>query len=178
MSEMLSRRSFLKGSVASGTGAVVGSLASVVSGGAYAGQITELNTGTTLPYPNKVVGKAKSLSVSAPASFNYPDNDSPCQLIKMGKPVTGGVGPDGDIVAYSVICTHQGCPTAYDVENGCFKCPCHFSIFDAEKDGQMVIGQAPVSLPRILLEYDAATDTIRAVGVNGLIYGRQANVLS
>lgn len=178
MSEVLTRRSFLKGGLATGASVVAGSVASVVTGNAYAGQVTELNTGTTLPYPNKAVAKAKDIKVNQPTSFSYPDADSPCQLIKLDKPVSVGVGPNKDIVAYSIICTHQGCPTSYDVENGCFKCPCHYSIFDAEKNGQMVIGQAPASLPRILLEYDAATDSIRAVGVDGLIYGRQANVLS
>ena len=32
-------------------------------------------------------------------------------------------------------------------------------------------------LPRVLLDYDAKTDTVSAVGVDGLIYGRQANIL-
>jgi len=40
-----------------------------------------------------------------------------------------------------------------------------------------VCGQAPTSLPRIVLEYNAKTDTVTAVAVDGLIYGRQANVL-
>jgi arsenite oxidase small subunit len=29
----------------------------------------------------------------------------------------------------------------------------------------------------VLLEYDAKTDTLSAVGIDGLIYGRQANIL-
>jgi arsenite oxidase small subunit len=41
----------------------------------------------------------------------------------------------------------------------------------------MVCGQATEELPRIVLKYDAKTDAISAVGVEGLIYGRQANVL-
>ena len=41
----------------------------------------------------------------------------------------------------------------------------------------MVCGQATENLPRVLLDYDAKTDTLNAVGVDGLIYGRQANVL-
>ena len=41
----------------------------------------------------------------------------------------------------------------------------------------MVTGQATEDLPRILLAYDAATDSIHAVGVDGLIYGRQSNIL-
>ena len=41
----------------------------------------------------------------------------------------------------------------------------------------MVCGQATENLPRVVLEYDAKTDTVTAVGVDGLIYGRQSNIL-
>ncbi len=37
--------------------------------------------------------------------------------------------------------------------------------------------QATEDLPRVMLNYDAATDTVSAIGMDGLIYGRQANVL-
>lgn len=109
--------------------------------------------------------------------FSYPDEASPCLAVKLGKRVPGGVGPDGDIVGYSVLCTHMGCPTSYDQISKTFKCPCHFSEFDAEKSGQMICGQATQDLPRIRLHYDAGTDALTAVGVTGLIYGRQANII-
>jgi arsenite oxidase small subunit len=41
----------------------------------------------------------------------------------------------------------------------------------------MVCGQATENLPQIKLEYDAKTDSIHALGVDGLIYGRQSNIL-
>ena len=71
----------------------------------------------------------------------------------------------------------MGCPVTYDATEHVFKCPCHFSMFDAEKGGQMICGQATENLPRVHLEYDASAGTVAAVGVEGLIYGRQANVL-
>ncbi|GIX13271.1 MAG: hypothetical protein KatS3mg118_1230 [Paracoccaceae bacterium] len=37
-----------------------------------------------------------------------PTPDSPGVLLKLGRPVEGGVGPDGDIVAFSVLCPHKG----------------------------------------------------------------------
>ena len=88
-----------------------------------------------------------------------------------------GVGPNKDIVAYSTLCTHMGCPVQYESGTKVFKCGCHFSMFDAENGGQMVCGQATEDVPRVLLDYDTKTDTISAVGVDGLIYGRQANIL-
>jgi arsenite oxidase small subunit len=131
----------------------------------------------TLPYPKTALGTARSLKANSPKSFTYPDAASPCTLVKLGKPVPGGVGPEGDIVAYSNLCTHMGCPVAYDAQSRTFKCPCHFSTFDAELAGQMICGQATESLPRIQLSYNPKEDSIGAVGVIGLIYGRQSNVL-
>ena len=166
----MSRRSFLKGSGAAVTIPLIGA-----STTAQAKQ--KNSTGATLDYPEAAVGNAKSLAVNEAVSFSYPDKSSPCALIKMGKPVPGGVGPDKDIVAYSVLCTHMGCQVSYSKEARTFKCPCHFSVFDSEKEGQMVTGQATENLPRILLSYNSDSGEIKAVGVDGLIFGRQANIL-
>lgn len=173
MTQHVSRRDFFKmsGGLAASAGVAATGLASSNA------QAVPLNTSTILPYPAKAIGKVGGMKVNEPVTFNYPDASSPCQAIRMGEAVPGGVGPNNDIVAYSVLCTHQGCPTSYDSKDRCFKCPCHFSIFDAEKRGQMVCGQAPTDLPRIVLEYNAKNDTVTAVAVDGLIYGRQANVL-
>ena len=41
----------------------------------------------------------------------------------------------------------------------------------------MVDGQATENLPRVILEVDPMDDTLYAVAVQGLIYGRQSNLL-
>lgn len=173
MTQNVSRRDFFKisGSLTAGAGAAAIGLNPAIA------EAAPVHTGTTLPYPAKPIAKARRMKINEPMAFNYPDAASPCQAIKLGQAVPGGVGPDKDIVAYSILCTHQGCPTSYDPKDRCFKCPCHFSIFDAEKSGQTVCGQAPTNLPRVVLEYNAKNDTVIAVAVDGLIYGRQANVL-
>lgn len=162
----VSRRDFFKigGSVAAGAG-----LAAAVD--AQAATAT-----ATLTYKPKSVTKAGGMASNAPITFQFPDASSPCAAIKMGAPVPGGVGPNKDIVAYSTLCTHMGCPVAYDADKRTFNCACHFSMFDAEKGGQMICGQATENLPRIVLEYNDKTDTVTAVAVDGLIYGRQANI--
>jgi arsenite oxidase small subunit len=172
MTNKISRRGFLKlsGGVAAGAGVMV---AGVGAAQAAQGEVGR----ATLPYPAKTIAKAKALKANVPVSFQYPDAASPCVIVKMGSPVPGGVGPDQDIVAYSVLCTHMGCQVSYEPQSRTFKCPCHFSMFDAEKTGQMVTGQATENLPQILLEYHASDDSVRAVAVNGLIYGRQSNIL-
>lgn len=167
------RRFFLK--IAGTSAAAAG--AALVPGAANAASPRANVGATALPYPTTKVAKARGMQVNAPLSFNYPDASSPCVAIKTGKAVPGGVGPEGDIVAYSILCTHMGCPVSYDAAAKTFKCPCHYSVFDPDHHGQMVCGQATENLPQIQLSYEAATDAVTAVGVNGLIYGRQSNVL-
>jgi len=170
MSE-ISRRSFLK----VGGGIAAGLTTGITSAHA---KTAPLDVGrSTLPYPPKLVGLSRKMPVNLAVDFNFPDESSPCAAIKMGRAVPGGVGPDQDIVAYSTMCSHMGCPVIYDQESRIFRCPCHFSTFDAEMSGQMVCGQATENLPEIVLQYNAKNDTITAVAVNGLIFGRQANVL-
>ena len=172
----LSRRRFLTftGTTAAGSAALGGSL---IFNPAHAQEGSQQPGKVNLEYPVTTLNKAADLKVGQPVRFNYPDDASPCMLVKTGRETRGGVGPDGDIVAYSILCTHMGCPVSYSAEERTFKCPCHFSVFDAELNGQMVSGQATVNLPRVLLNYRDSDDAIDAVGVEGLIYGRQANIL-
>ena len=168
-----SRRRFLAGSgvtVAGAGAALIWKPAGAAQDATHPGRVT-------LDYPQLEVAKNAELKVGQPVSFSYPDATSPCMMIKTGRKTLGGVGPDEDIVAYSALCTHMGCPVAYSADERTFKCPCHFSVFDAELDGQMVSGQATVNLPRILLSYNHSDGVITATGVDGLIYGRQSNVL-
>jgi arsenite oxidase small subunit len=172
----LSRRIFLKSS--GGAAAAVGTAgAALLPVAAQAAPAAAGAMGTTLNYPKRAVGKAGAMPVNQAVSFSYPDASSPCVAIRMGAPVPGGVGPNKDIVAFSSLCTHMGCPVQYDGGTKTFKCGCHFSIFDPENGGQMVCGQATEDLPRVMLDYDAKTDSVHAVGIDGLIYGRQANIL-
>ncbi|KPP97332.1 arsenate reductase (azurin) small subunit [Marinobacter sp. HL-58] len=169
----LSRRRFLAGSGAT----VAGAGAALVWSPAQASESNPQPGKVMLDYPQTTISKAGDLKVGQPVSFSYPDTSSPCALVKTGRKTQGGIGPDEDIVAYSILCTHMGCPVNYSAEERTFKCPCHFSVFDSELNGQMVSGQATENLPRILLSYRDSDDSIEAVGVEGLIYGRQANIL-
>ena len=168
----ISRRSFLKagGMAAAGVGAAVAHVPAEAAQAEDAGR-------ATLPYQPKPLGAAAKLKTNVPVNFTFPDASSPCVLIKTGSPVEGGVGPNRDIVAFSTMCTHMGCPVAYEAETKTFKCPCHFSMFDAEKGGQMICGQATENLPRIVLRFNDKDGSVSAVSINGLLYGRQSNVL-
>lgn len=172
----LNRRDFLKmgGQTAVFAGAAVATAG--VATGAPA-PVSGKGNNATLDYPQLAIDKAAALPLNTAVTFFYPDTSSLCAIVRMGHAVPGGVGPDRDIVAYSTWCTHMGCPVSYDPDSRNFKCPCHFSVFDSEKSGQMVTGQATENLPRIVLRHDPGDDSVTAIGVDGLIYGRQANIL-
>jgi ubiquinol-cytochrome c reductase iron-sulfur subunit len=60
-----------------------------------------------------------------------------------------------NIVAYSKICTHAGCPVGlYQAELGLLLCPCHQSTFDVMEWARPVFGPAARSLPQLPLGLD------------------------
>jgi ubiquinol-cytochrome c reductase iron-sulfur subunit len=61
-----------------------------------------------------------------------------------------------NIVCYSKICTHVGCPAAlYEQTTHHILCPCHQSTFDAPRGAQVLFGPAPRPLPQLPLTTDA-----------------------
>jgi ubiquinol-cytochrome c reductase iron-sulfur subunit len=61
-----------------------------------------------------------------------------------------------DIVAYSKICTHVGCPAAlYEQTTMHILCPCHQSTFDAPRGAEVIFGPATRPLPQLPMGVDA-----------------------
>jgi quinol---cytochrome c reductase iron-sulfur subunit len=61
-----------------------------------------------------------------------------------------------NIVAYSKICTHVGCPVAlYEQTTHHILCPCHQSTFDATKGAAVLFGPAPRPLPQLPISVDS-----------------------
>ncbi|MEL6205544.1 MAG: arsenate reductase (azurin) small subunit [Pseudomonadota bacterium] len=160
------RRQFLRGGAVATMGAAV----------AVSGQAPKATAAARVDYPANRLGNIADLSVNAPLEVSYPDADAPGVLLKLGKSVEGGAGPDGDIVGFSTVCPHKGYPLAYNADNRTFNCPGHYSVFDPEAGGQQVWGQATQNLPQYVLRVDEAGD-IYAEGVDELLYGRLSNVL-
>ena len=163
------RRQFLQGSGAAAAGAVAGTM--VATAGARATPAP-----ARVEYPSSRVANLADLNVNEAYDIAYPDQDSPGVLLKLGQPVEGGVGPDGDVVGFSILCPHKGYPLAYDPSDRTFNCPGHYSRFDAEKGGLQIWGQATQNLPQFQLRVDERGD-IFAEGIDELIYGRVSNVL-
>jgi len=61
-----------------------------------------------------------------------------------------------NIVCYSKICTHVGCPAAlYEQTTHHILCPCHQSTFNAPKGATVLFGPAPRPLPQLPMTTDA-----------------------
>jgi ubiquinol-cytochrome c reductase iron-sulfur subunit len=61
-----------------------------------------------------------------------------------------------NIVAYSKICTHVGCPAAlYEHTTHHILCPCHQSTFDATRGAEVIFGPATRALPQLPMTVDA-----------------------
>ena len=60
-----------------------------------------------------------------------------------------------DLIAYSKICTHAGCPVGlYQAQSGLLLCPCHQSTFEVADGAQPIFGPATRSLPQLPLGTD------------------------
>ena len=126
----------------------------------------------TLTYPRVHVGSIDELIDGRPVDFDYPLQEHSSFLVKLGTPAQLGVGPNQDIVAFSYICSHMGCPMngLYRAEHNMLgPCPCHYSRFDLAKGGIVILGQATQSLPQVTLETE--NRKVFATGITGLVYG-------
>lgn len=162
------RRQFLRG------GIVAAAALPVV--GLSAQQAKAATNGALVDYPTTRLANVKDLKPNEPLEIAYPDADAPGVLLKLGKAVEGGAGPDGDIVGFSTVCPHKGFPLSYNADSKTMNCPGHYSVFDCEAGGQQTWGQATQNLPQYMLRIDDKGD-IYAEGVDELLYGRLSNVL-
>ena len=174
---MMNRREFmLFGSTAIVSASTIS--LSLLPGTSYADQ----QKAQVVGYPRIKVAKLSELKENTPVDFQYPDKNtgSQCSLVKMGVEAGGGIGDKKDIVAFSTLCTHQGGPLmgtykATDEHRTLGPCPLHLSLYDIRRHGIVVSGQAYQSIPQVLLEVEG--DDVYAVGMMGLIFGRNKNLL-
>jgi arsenite oxidase small subunit len=141
--------------------------------------------------------KLKSLKTNHNYVFNYPYAATPCFLLHLdsGTPDKvglkteaganydwpGGAGPEKKLVAYSAICAHKlAYPTpqvsfigfrasasAASARGKVITCCADKSVYDPAAGAKVMSGPAPQPLATILLEHDAITDEIYAVGTFG-----------
>ena len=86
--------------------------------------------------------------------------DAPTLLIHLrpgtNEPAPGREGyAAGDLVAYSKLCTHLGCPVGlYQAQASLLLCPCHQSTFDVPQACRPVFGPATRPLPQLPIAVD------------------------
>lgn len=140
---------------------------------------------------------AKTIPASRNLIFHYPYESTPCFLLNLGKPAKasarlltadhqpyewqGGVGPQRAIVAYSAICAHKLSYPTKDISFISYRpgksvaskhasvihCCSEHSQYDPAEGARVLAGPAPQPLAAILLEHDAASDALFAVGTLG-----------
>jgi arsenite oxidase small subunit len=134
-------------------------------------------TGGSKQFPRVKVAQLSDLQVNQPVTFNYPLDNEPNFLVKLGKKAVNGVGPDGDVVAFSSICQHLGCIYAFQASGTSPKCNpsyaadrpvgyccCHGSVYDLLQNAKVISGPSPRPQPQVMLEVDSSGN-IFAVGM-------------
>lgn len=141
--------------------------------------------------------RARDLPPDRNLIFHYPYAATPCFLLNLGRPVPGaaqlktvddkpyewrgGVGGNRAIVAYSAICAHRLAYPTRDISFISFRtetsernkfgnvihCCAEHSQYDPAAGARVVAGPAPQPLAAILLEHDARSDALYAVGTLG-----------
>lgn len=87
------------------------------------------------------------------------------------RPINQG-GMYGNLVAYSKICTHAGCPASlYEQQSNKLLCPCHQSQFLITDNAIPVFGPATRRLPMLPLDVDAEGYLVGKNDFNGVPVG-------
>ncbi len=77
------------------------------------------------------------------------------------------------VVAYSAICTHQGCPVnMWSKERNAFVCSCHGSVYDPRNAAEVIDGPAPRPLAALGLKLKDGVVTV-ASSFSGRVGGTQ-----
>ena len=96
------------------------------------------DTGTAAPAGDAITTMAE-LSVGDAVGFEAPDG-TPAALIRVSK---------DRVVAFSRVCTHEGCLVQWDRKDAVLVCPCHGAEFDPARDAAVLRGPAYQPLPSV-----------------------------
>ncbi|HZQ60797.1 MAG TPA: twin-arginine translocation signal domain-containing protein [Casimicrobiaceae bacterium] len=187
----MERRAFLKSCALAGTAGAI-----TAAAGAWAQSPARTYARVQLVDVHGAPLKAQALAAETNYVFNYPYASTPCFLLNLGRPITtpadlrredgaryawqGGVGRDRSIVAFSAICAHKLAYPTRDIsfiryqarpsptsDARVIHCCADHSVYDPAGGARVVSGPAPQPLAAVLLEHDAATDQLVAIGTQG-----------
>jgi len=139
---------------------------------------------STPGFPVVMVASLNGLEANKPVYFYYPLTDTPNILVKLGTKAVGGVGPDGDIVAFSQTCQHLGCSIGYVAGGGSPACDssyiaagpeayccCHGSAYDLASGAKVLGGPAPRPVPQVILKVDGSGNIYATGMTSPTIFG-------
>ncbi len=151
--ERISRKKFIGLGAALGLGSVGASVIAGCGGGGGSagsgGTATSTGTAESTAGSSPEVGKGQAITkeseVTPEAAFSFTDADTkrPGVLVRL---------ENGDLAAYSAVCTHQACMVAYRPEEKKLACPCHGSVFDPSRGAAVENGPANSPLPEVAIE--------------------------
>jgi thiosulfate dehydrogenase [quinone] large subunit len=131
------------GSGGSGSGASVGAGPGEAAGASGKAASGSGAGGSKVPPGAVRLGPGKRLPSGQAATYSDPADGSPDILIR---------DSEGNLKAFSAVCTHAGCTVGY--EGGVIVCPCHGGEYSAET-GEVIAGPPPTGLaPKQVLESD------------------------
>jgi thiosulfate dehydrogenase [quinone] large subunit len=168
--DALMRRAMLRGGLVAGLAIALGGIANALSGPAstassgitVAGgsdraqrdpaRTTEPPPATASPSPTatpsiqgRTIANLDALQVGQAVGFTAP-GVGPAALVRLA---------NGNVVAYSRICTHAGCIVGYDSGSRLFVCPCHGAEFDPAQHADPTPGSptsTPLQMIRVVLD--------------------------
>ena len=107
------------------------------------------SSGSGKPAGGVKIARAANVPVGGVKAFTNPSNNEPSYLLQPKA---------GTFLAYSAVCTHQGCTVGFDGASNQFACPCHGARFDGTS-GDVRRGPARKPLAKI-----------NVVESNGVVY--------
>lgn len=93
--------------------------------------------------PGEAIATQERIKSNSAVPFTNAKTGQPEVLVRL---------PEGDLVAYSAVCTHQGCIVSYQQQSQKLVCPCHGGVFDPAKGAAVVSGPPPTPLPEVAFE--------------------------
>jgi Rieske Fe-S protein len=131
--------------------------AALGAGSAGAAVLGGCGNAGTASLPAKTEDKGEPAAVSpgkaiAAADEVEPNSSVPFTNAKTGPPEVLIRLQNEELVAYSAVCTHQGCIVSYQPQTQKLACPCCGGVFDPAKDAAVVSGPPPTPMPEVALE--------------------------
>ena len=86
----------------------------------------------------RVLAKVSDVPVGSVFQYSNPVDGTPGYLFQP---------TSGTFIAYSAVCSHQGCIVNFAKEQNMFQCPCHGATYDGTT-GEVTGGPAPLPLDK------------------------------